>query len=48
MIGFVNQSFITTVGVDEFYFSIGVTSNIQLGQDVAVVLGTQSDSAEGI
>ena len=46
VIGFVNQSYATTEG-EEFYFSIGVMSNIQLGREVVVVLSTQSDSAEG-
>ena len=46
MIGFVNQSYATTEG-EEFYFSVGVTSNTRLGREVVVVLGTQSDSAEG-
>ena len=46
MIGFVNQSYITTEG-EEFHFSIGVMSSTQLGREVVVVLGTQSDSVEG-
>ena len=46
MIGFVNQSYTTTEG-DEFYFGVGLTTSTQLGREVVVVLGTQSDSAVG-
>ena len=38
VIGFVNQSYTTTEGEDEFNISIGVMSSTQLGREVVVVL----------
>ena len=44
VIGFVNESYTRT---ERDNLDIGVMSYTELGQEVVVVLSTQSDSAEG-